>query len=94
MQRVSGCLCLFIASILLTACDVQHHYAYTPPTSAADRVCVARCSSGKTQCEKICTLKYNNCMKRGGVFCKPVCPCVVSFNTCYSACGGQVQTIL
>lgn len=94
MRRLHVLFLLLMSSILLSACSAQHNYSYTPPASSADRACVARCSSGKSHCEKICTLKYDDCLKRGGVFCKPVCSCVVSFNTCYSACGGQVKTVL
>lgn len=92
------CFCLLfiilMSSMILTACRIQHQYAYTLPDSPADRVCAARCSSGKSHCKKICQLKYETCMSRGGFFCKKTCPCDLSFNTCYSACGGQVRTVL
>lgn len=94
MRRLFLLVSLCVTCLLLSACAVKHNYAYTPPEAASDRVCVARCSSGKSQCEKICKLKYEDCTKRGGVFCKQTCPCVISFNTCYTACGGQVSSFL
>lgn len=94
MRRFCLLLIVLMSSMVLTACSVQHQYAYMSPDSPADRACVARCSSGKSNCQKICQLKYENCARRRGFFCKKTCPCDLSFNTCYSACGGQVKTVL
>jgi hypothetical protein len=68
---------------LLSGCQTANkkEYIYLPPDSVADKQCIARCSSAKKHCYRICELKNSRS-----------CNCIVSFNTCYSACGGQVVT--
>lgn len=78
-------LLLSIISMLfafLTGCFPvsEKHYTYVPPVSKADKKCVARCGYAKSNCQRICKLKNARS-----------CKCVVSFNTCYSACGGEVK---
>lgn len=94
MRRLCQLLFVLLCISLLVSCSMSHKYAYTPPDSAADRICVAHCSSGKSHCQKICKMKYDDCKRRGGLFCKEECPCVDSYNTCYTACGGQVRAVL
>lgn len=83
--------CFLFCLVFLAGCAAERQYNYKAPVAAADKACVARCMQGKSSCMRICRLKYDDCKARGGLLCKPVCSCVTSFNTCYSACGGQVS---
>jgi hypothetical protein len=92
---------LFVFLILLTACHIQPkvEYTYVPPQSKMDKKCVALCLKAKRYCQEICELKNPDCfaktkmdaVKQNNV-CENACNCIPAFNTCYSACGGQVIT--
>lgn len=82
MRRIFSFFIIAILFGFLTGCGpiVKMQYTYTPPVAKADRKCVARCNYAKTSCQRICRLKNSRS-----------CNCVVSFNTCYTACGGEVK---
>ncbi|VVC76735.1 hypothetical protein AQUSIP_20600 [Aquicella siphonis] len=81
MLRLYSIVSLLILIVLLSGCHklFQKEYSYVPPHSAADKKCIAKCMYGRKYCQRICELKNSRS-----------CDCTTSFNTCYSACGGQV----
>lgn len=82
MLRMLSLFFVLTAFVMLFSACVsmdQTNYTYVPPTLAADKTCVKRCLHAKNACQRICRMKNSKS-----------CKCVVSFNTCYAACGGQV----
>lgn len=97
MRRLFPVIVVLVLSFFLASCvkDYKVEYSYTPPTLKADRRCVAKCVYARNFCERICKMKQENCLKRSALgslssSCNKSCNCVTSFNTCYSACGGEV----
>jgi hypothetical protein len=81
MQRLIAFLTMVFIAICFSGCTkvVPKEYDYYPPELAADKKCVDKCYYARKKCLQICVLKN-----------KRYCNCTTSFNTCYSACGGQV----
>lgn len=81
MLRTSFIMSLLLFMALLSGCHkvFQKEYYYVPPHSAADKKCISKCMTARKYCQRICELKNSRS-----------CDCTTSFNTCYSACGGQV----
>jgi hypothetical protein len=81
MLRLSSLLFLMVLVGTLSSCMLlpAKHYSYIQPSSAADKKCIGRCMYGKKYCLRISAMKN-----------KKSNACVTSFNTCYSACDGQV----
>lgn len=72
---------LLMAIFSLMSCHTipPKTYHYIAPHGKADRKCIGRCLFARKNCLRICELK--NSLN---------CDCTTSFNTCYSACGGEV----
>jgi len=83
MRFVLSLLSLVIITISLAGCGsfLKKEYTYIPPQNSIDKKCTSHCTSGKKHCESICRLKNLS---------GSACHCIPSFNTCYSACGGEV----
>ena len=85
MQRVFRIIfSLLVLITMLSACSTmmqknEKRYKYIPPQSRADKRCIGKCMHARKYCLQICELKK-----------RKYCDCTTSFNTCYSACGGQV----
>lgn len=84
MLRFFSTICFFILIISLSGCHSltftkQKEYFYIAPHSVADKRCVNKCVYARKYCLRICELKNSS-----------NCDCATSFNTCYTACGGQV----
>ena len=97
MRRLFCLITVLVLSFFLVSCFTNYkvEYSYVPPTVKADRRCVAKCVYARNFCERICKMKQENCRKRSALgdlssSCNKSCNCVISFNTCYSACGGEV----
>src|SRR5579883_303610 len=81
MLRLLSIFSLLVLVGILSGCGSMYkkQYTYIPPQAAADKRCIGKCMHARSYCQKICLLKN-----------KKSCDCTTSFNTCYSACGGQV----
>jgi len=81
MRRAFTLLLFLLMVMSFSGCVkvIPKVYRYYPPESAADKKCVNTCYYARKKCLQICALKKNR-----------LCDCTTSFNTCYSACGGQV----
>lgn len=82
MWRFSSLVFVLVLIGILSGCHSllpKKEYSYVPPHVSADKKCIGRCMYGRKYCLRICKMKN-----------KKNCDCVTSFNTCYSACGGQV----
>jgi hypothetical protein len=91
MLRLGMLIAMLLTMGLLFGC-VKTQYHYIPPAATADKGCISRCIQGKNYCQNLCQLKYESCIHRSAIpsMCKRTCNCVISFNTCYTACGGKV----
>lgn len=97
MRYLFSIFSLLVLIGMLSSCEpiYETEYSYSPPTTKTNQICATRCLQAQAACERICALKNENCLSRSQGFsankCKKVCNCKVSYNTCYSACGGQVM---